>query len=370
MWEGSYGKEPFDLRLTVLRLIRNLDKIIVLTVVGTLLFGGIYYVKNVLLRPEPKYSVTSTYKVQYVVEPTKSGDYYINSATWNTLVHTQEFLEAVQSYMQEDTAEEGNASDSADFGKMTTEEISEAISATLPADFHIPTTTVVTDDPAKTVLIAGAVEQAMMKELVEMMSKEVTTVSVMDPGAQAKEVPLDARPARAFVLSGVLSFFFIIVFFLLKETGDDSIWLPATLRRRYGLAVLGTICSPELGENIKYLFADKKKIAVCCVDHKGNPAEVAAKLREAAADNKDVEWIPMPAPLLCPESFEALRKLDGILLAVSAGEHMGKPLEYVLEMLGQQDCRITAAMLWEADEALIRAYYCLPGACAAQADEA
>lgn len=370
MWEGSYGKEPFDLRLMVLRLIRNLDKILVLTVVGTLLFGGIYYVKNVLLRPEPEYSVTSTYKVQYVVEPTKSGDYYINSATWDTLVHTREFLEAVQGYLQESTAAEGKVSESGGAAELTMEEISEAISATLPADFHIPTTTVVTDDPAKTVLIASAVEQAMMKELVEMMRKEVTTVSVMDPGDVAKEVPLDVRPARAFVLSAVLSLFFIIVFFCLKETGDDSIWLPATLRKRYGLSVLGTIYSPEIKENINYLFADKKKVAVCCVDNKGNPAAVVEGLMEVETDRKDVEWIPMPAPLLCPESFEALRKMDGILLAVSAGQHAGKPLEYVLEMLGQQDCRITAAILWEADEALIRAYYGLPGAYDVKADEA
>ena len=38
--EVSYGKEPFDLRLMCLRLCRNLWKILAVTVVGTLLFGG------------------------------------------------------------------------------------------------------------------------------------------------------------------------------------------------------------------------------------------------------------------------------------------------------------------------------------------
>ena len=60
MWEGSYGREPFDLRLTVLRLIREFGKILVLTIVGTILFGGGYYVKNMILRPEPTYAATST----------------------------------------------------------------------------------------------------------------------------------------------------------------------------------------------------------------------------------------------------------------------------------------------------------------------
>lgn len=49
--EASYAKEPFDLRLLLLRLGRNLWKILALTILGTVLFGGGYYVKNVLLQP-------------------------------------------------------------------------------------------------------------------------------------------------------------------------------------------------------------------------------------------------------------------------------------------------------------------------------
>ena len=32
-------------------------------------------------------------------------------------------------------------------------------------------------------------------------------------------------------------------------------------------------------------------------------------------------------------------------------------MERTLEYLGQQDCPVTAAILWEADERLIRRYY-------------
>ena len=64
MWEGSYGKEPFDLRLTLLRVIRRLHLIIAVTLAGTLVFGGGYYVKNVLLRSEPVYSAESTCRIE------------------------------------------------------------------------------------------------------------------------------------------------------------------------------------------------------------------------------------------------------------------------------------------------------------------
>ena len=60
--EVSYGKEPFDLRLMCLRLCRNLWKILAVTVVGTLLFGGGYYVKNVVLQPDPGYAASSNIK--------------------------------------------------------------------------------------------------------------------------------------------------------------------------------------------------------------------------------------------------------------------------------------------------------------------
>ena len=67
--EASYGKEPFDLRLEVLYLCRNLWKILAVTVLGTVLFGGGYYVKNVLLQPDPGYAASSTYKVEYKRTP-------------------------------------------------------------------------------------------------------------------------------------------------------------------------------------------------------------------------------------------------------------------------------------------------------------
>lgn len=360
MWKGCYGKEPFDLRLTVLRLLRKLNKILLLTAAGTLLFGGGYYVKNVVLRPAIEYSVTSTYKVQYVTEPTQSGDYYINAATWDTLVHTQEFTDAVQMHLQE-IAGSGEVS----MPNLTAEQLSAAISAKLPSDWHIPTTTVVTEQPEQSELIAHAVELAMTNEFVEMMQAEVKSVAVLDSGV-AEEVPLDVRPARAFILSAVLSFFFVTVVFLLKELGDDSIWLPGTIRRRYGLATLGTLNSVELAGNIKFLLGDKEKVAVCTVDGNVNPTEVIdglqKRMQEESADCAVLTecWTAVPSPLLSPEVCEVLREADGILLVVRAGQHVGKPLEYVLEYFAQQECKITAVILWEADEMLLKAYYCLP----------
>ena len=82
-----------------------------------------------------------------------------------------------------------------------------------------------------------------------------------------------------------------------------------------------------------------------------------------------MEYVAVPSPLLCPESGETLRKADAFLLAVPAGERVGKRLEAVLEYLHTQDCSVNGAFLWNADEQLIRSYYFLPGAIQTQNTE-
>jgi len=372
MFEGYYGKEPFDLRLTALRLMRNLNKILLITLAGTLLFGGGYYVKNVLLHTEKEYAATSTYMVEYVNPPKQSGDYYINHMSWNTLVQSEEFLTAVEEQYKLLAAslEDGNDTISAEAAENFWEnaDLPSHVSATLPSDWNIPTTTVITEETELTTLLAAAVEAAMVNDMAT-ITEAIAEVRVIDPGV-SKEVVPDVRPVRAVILSALLSFFFAIVLFLLKELGEDSIWLPGSLRVRYGLKVLGTAGSPDYKENFKYLFADKRNIAVCPLDERIDSTQ-AVKVLKTLADQgcapdartapgngmESKEWTALPAPLLCPEVCQKLRETEGVLLLVPAGSHVGKRLEYVLDYLRQQGCCVTAVVLWDADETLLKLYY-------------
>lgn len=348
MWEASYGKEPFDLRLTVFRMFRKLGLILAVTLAGTLVFGGGYYVKNILLRPEPVYSVTSTYRVDYAVKEEKDlSTMHINEMTWNTYVDTQMFLDEVRQYLTGNTL-------------YTDAELTEAISAVVASNLKVISTVVRTESPERSLEIAAAVEKALVQDFPGQIS-EILSIFVMDPGWSAEEIYPDVRPLRAVILSALLSFFFAAVILLLKELGDDSIWIPAILRQRYNLQVVGTLHSPELMENIRYLFRGKKKIAVCPVQDQVDPSQVLAELKEACSKQESQweckEWLPVPAPILCPDGCQALRDADGILLVVAAGSHAGKQLEYTMEFLKQQDCEITGVMLWGADELLLKAYY-------------
>jgi len=387
MWKGSYGKEPFDLRLTVLRMIYRLPAIAMITVLGTVIFGGGYYVKNVLLRQQHFYAATSVYRLEYDVDNVEDMmNVFINEPSWNTYIQSRMFLDAVQSYL----AEEGTGVD--------TEELAGALQAFVLTDVRIPSITVTTDSPEKSEAVARAVDEAMTRDI---SFSEILSVRVIDPG-EAVEVLPELRVGRAFVFGGVLSCFFAVVILLLKETGDDSIWLPATLGRRYGLKYAGTVESREFAENMRYFFRERpagdrapgdpegtggtypseadaagarggvqenpagegrgceegtERVAVCMVQEKLQPEKVLEALRKAWPEAAENGWTALPSPLREPKVGRELRKADRILLVVGAGSHEGKKLEYVLEYLEQQDCRVTAAVLWDADEKLIRRYY-------------
>lgn len=353
MWKGYYGKEPFDLRLTVLRMLCKLPVIGLATLLGALAFGGGYYTRHVLLRGQPSYAATSVYRVEYAVDSVEDMmDVYINEMSWNTYLQSDRFLEAVQGHLEEEGIPE-----------ISREEIAGAISAAVLSDLRIPSVTVVSDSPEKSVLLARAVEAAMTGELAEGIS-ELASVTVIDPGDTAEEVLPQLRVGRAFAFGGVLGCFFAVIVLLLKETGDDSIWLPASIWRRYGIRTAGTLGSRELAENMRYFFRREEagkealsgRVAVCPVQAQLDAEEVLKALREACPEAAGAGWQAVLSPLGDPRVCRQLREAEGILLAVKAGSHAGRALEHVLDYLAQQDCHVTAAILWDADEKLIRRY--------------
>lgn len=365
MWEGSYASEPFDLRLTVLRMMRNLKQIVLLTLAGTVLFGGGYYVKNVLLGESVKYGQTITCKMEYTNPPVQSGDYYINDMTWNTYVDSEE----MKNLLNESTVFKAMDSYTGNLDLWCQCEggLQDALSATVASDIHVPSFTVSTPVSEKTELLSEALQEVLVGKFAESIP-EVASIRVMDV-SEVTPVKPDVRPLRAVILAAVLSGFFVIVAYLLREIGADSIWLPATLRRRYGLRAVGTVNSRELSENLNYSLKEQKSIAVCAVDEEVDTKAVVEtiqnKLAQSAENAKGnrlaKDWIAIEGAASEAQNTVFLHGADGVLLVVKAGLHAGKPLEHLLEYFAAQDIQVSAAILWDADERLIRSYYFLPG---------
>lgn len=354
MLECHYEKEPLDLRLLLLRLWKQGWIILLATVTGTLVFGGGYYLKNVAL-PPAQYAAMSLYEIEYRLDPVADstadrGYTYINGETWNRWMTTKEFLDLLYDNLK-GTGE----------AQIDRETMKSYLSAELLTDLRMPDTIVTTPDPGLSLRLAAAVEQSMVDFAAA--QNGIEEICVVDPAVETTSVN-SARPLNACILSAVLTCFLTIAVLLLKELGQDGLWLPAELTKRYGLKAMGTEESRFLAENVKYLLGDLRSIGVLPVGD-ADSAEAVRVLREAASrqvtekvqDSADVQWLALPDIMQHPEACERIRTLDGLVLAVKAGPRVGKRLEAVMELLDTQDCHISAALLWKADEKLIGRYY-------------
>lgn len=340
--EGTEGtginQELFDFRLFALRLLKRAPVILLITGIGMLLCGGGYLVRQIFFAGEDQYEAKSVYSVAYGTDPRIGMEYtYINAYSWNVWVHTEEFLNDIYAGI---TTE------------ITQEELKGYVAADLPSNLRMPVSVVTTNNPALSLEIAGAVEQAFVR--FGDRQREIISIKVESPARTAEKVLTDSHPLRVFVISGILVLLVQCLFFLIREMTADAIWLPRSLERRYGLAVLGTMESWGLRENLQYFFRNCRTVGITSVEEMDLDQVLAALSKET-----DRQWVSVPSVLITPEGVRRLRETDGVLLVVRAGNYIGKKTEDVLDFLKQQDCRVTAALLWDADERLIRMYYSL-----------
>ncbi len=348
MWEWNYGKEPFDMKLTVLRFVKNIWIPVIAALLGAAIVGGGYFlVRDVFGGPE-EYAVTSTYYVEYGTDPQTGNEYtYTNAASWNNWIVTDWFVDRIW-----DSAVE-NGLQPEKYG-VTKQDLPTFLSADLPTDLRIPTSKVTTTDPELTGILAEAVEEVFVS--FADAQKEMDAIRVVDT-TEVYVVDKDIRTLRACILGAVLGLFFAVVGMLLYLVMDDGIYLPETFSCRYGIPALGAVYETNDGlelskgteENVAYLVKDCESVAVTSV-------EEDTDLKAVASLFKDKEYVCVPGILQVPEAVEKLRGFSGVLLLAQAGVCNGKKIEHVLHELKVQDCKVLGVILTDADERLIGMY--------------
>lgn len=340
---GSWGKEPFDLRLTILRFFRCLPVILALTLAGTLCFGGGYYLKNVVFYGEDTYTAKATFLVDYTDENWATNLKYVNEYSWNQWLGTDTLQNLVKGQLPD------GAFADADLGKM--------LHVTVYYDLRMPELEATAETPDKAEMLRDAASRAITEDFPAVM-EDVKAIRSVDVTAPAKDVP-DVRPVRAFVLAAVLSFFFAGIGFLVRELTLEQIWLPTALTDIYGLKELGVPGTTGFAKNLQYFLKGKKRVAVCPAEEGMETEELLKSIREHIGPGEQ-EINVVAYPLQGTEDLEVLRQQDGVLLAVNAGCD-GKKLGALLHFLEGQDVAVTAGLLWKQDGWLVRNYYRLGG---------
>ncbi len=340
MWECSYGREPLDLKLLVLRLVRKSWILLLAAVLGAVFVGGPYFLKKVVFGPAKEYEAVTDFYIDYAKQENGEEYTYFNQTTWTQLITDDVFTDKILTELsgkEADTLQEKEGA-----AGITKQQLREYLYATMLSDTRIVTTTVTTNSADMTMKINQALIKAMFSFGEE--QKEIAGVRILQEPAEASPVIADVRTFRA-CMSGVVLFVFVTaIAMLLYYVLDDSIYVPATFERRYGVPMLGTINSTELPALAGKLL---KRTPVLITSDQGIDLEQAGKaLREREIETAGVCGLWQEKEL--PEG--------PFLLLVKAAAHNGKQIEKTLEFCAKCELPVMAALLWDADEKLLRAY--------------
>lgn len=355
MWELNYAREPLDFKFMLLMLFKKIGILLWSTVGGALLVGGAYYLSNVTLAGPSQYETTSSYYIEYGTDPQTDSLYtYINGDSWRKWVVSDWFVDRVWDkalLMGMNPQQYGiEKSDLLSF-----------LTADLPTDLRVATATVRTTNADLTEQLNRALQDTFSDFADE--QKEIDTIKVVNT-TQVRETIRGERLPQAGILGAIsgicIGLLALLLWFFWQDS--ESIYLPETFTYRYGVPMLGagtgTGSKMELTEgseeNIKYVYRDREKIAVTAVDPEIDLKAVTSLLPAA-------NYLCVPSILQVPEAVEYLRDADAILLLVKAEAGNTKQIEHLLHDLRIQDCKVDGALLYQADESLLKAYR-LPGA--------
>lgn len=344
MWECNYGKEPLDIRLLVLQLLRKSPLILIAALLGALCVGGPYFLAKVTFGPAKEYEAVTDFYIDYAVQENGEEYTYFNQTTWTQLITDDVFTDKILTYMSEaKSPENGNPEEGAG---ITKKQLQEYLYATMLSDTRIVTTTVTTNDPELTMAIEKALIRAMEDFGEE--QKEIADVRILQEPTEASLAAADVRTFRACMLGCVVfvavTVFYLLIYFVL----DEGIHIPATFERRYGIPMLGTIRSPELPALAEKLVSGRA--IVLTIDGGVDPEQVGKALSEKGVETAGTLRVE---DILGTAEKSPAKKF---LLAIKADAHNGKQIERALDLSRKCDLEVSAALLWEADETLIQAY--------------
>lgn len=339
MWECNYGSEPIDMKLLVLRFVKKIWIVILAAILGTLLIGGPYYLRKVTFGPAKEYQAVTDFYIDYALLETGEQHTYFNQTTWTQLIGDDVFTDKILGYLQDST--------------ITKEMLRESLYATMLSDTRIVTTTVTTNNPELTMKINDALLLAMDDFGQE--QKEIAGVRILQQPAEAELVKADVRTFRACMLGTVIFVFVTLLWMLCAFILDDSVRVPITFERRYRLPMLGTVNSKEMPALFKKLCTENSSLIV--LDEDVDAEKVVASIAEKTGCTlKAVSIDGLLQGLEKKDSGTAVEKTTEMILVVKAGNHNGKAIEKTLSICKKCDADVKAALLWDADEALIKRY--------------
>ncbi|MDR0963207.1 MAG: hypothetical protein LBM60_01145 [Clostridium sp.] len=363
-------KRSHDLHLNGLRLRKKRARIILWISISTLVITLAFYAHAVIVTPN-LYEAKSTYYIEYASDPkVVDGKYtYINYYTWDMWVRTQRFLELIEAFLLE-----SNKQASEPLTQIPSrDEIKNALSADVPSDLRVVQTMVRMANPKDALSVAAALEKAVVAFGLE--QREIESVRIDDHAIVASPMQTNFDWISMILSVGLLATIFFLSAFYIQEVLSDAIWLPRTIRLRFGLQAAGSIYEPCFQCNMKDFLSPYERVGLTHITRCAKTKPIKSNnsmdendynlelIRDCVDDPMTQKWEMVPPILEEPEAINRLKEMDAIVLLIDAGAHMGQRVLCALEFLHYHKCHVAATILWDADDDLINEYYRTPWDC-------
>lgn len=319
MTEREWRDRGADLKLMSLLLIKRIRIVILGTVLGAAICGGIYFLCHVVYAPAREYEAVSKLYLTFAADDDGDAYQYYNGYTWNDLMGTEPILD----YAMEQLT---------DVSGLARDDVRKAVTADILSDIRVLTVTVRTHDQALTERIIRA-EEASLLHFAETMV-EFDKIEVIDHGVSALVV-VESQTKRAVLLGAALGLFLTLFGMWIYMILDDAIYVPSQFEERFGC--------PALGVQLRR-------------DKEWRRQELEANVSYRAGKNPvylDVN--PTEAEVLT--DYDALRNSSGVILRIPYGKKVGVLTENLIRDLKIQECKLAGAVITDCDDRLYHVYY-------------
>lgn len=393
LYARKYGNEPADLKLMFIFFVRNFKYVVFSAVIGCIVFALGYYLFQFVWDDEEKYVAQAELYLEYATD-VRLDNIYINDYTWQNLVHTDRAIDYVREKISY---------------SMTDEELKSCVTANLVSDVRFVTLKVTTQDPGQAVELAKHFQEAIILFSEDMV--DIENIVIFTNADHAEEIVKENKTVNMAITGTVAGVVFSVFLVLFCYTFDDSVYIPLTFERRFGIPVIGVFhdhTEKELRElvmadesieekaegkhdfqtikiaklNLKRCSKGCMNIAVTDISIKPEPDRAFETLLYLKLLNEQDEMTEIARGDLAEadarfsatnfrlDSKEPLEvnadvatecaKYDGTILLVRAGEHNAQVVERAINFLKKQRCNIIGAQLYDADAWILKFYYYKP----------
>ena len=310
----AYQEQGIDLKRFVLVMAKKMWILLAALLLGFILGAGLYEIVTSLTNGITEYRVSADYYITFNFDEFEHGDDYYNAYTWDGILRDDPIVDYAMTKLP---------------SEFTKTMVKEAVSGEMLGDYRILTVHATSTDQRAAELIADAYRESLthfgqsleLFEKIEMWSREET--AVLEKNTKTVNAGL-----LGAVLLGIVTFLTLLYYYLM----EDGFYTEKDIRKRLEISVFG-------------------------IETKGKDSEEEKRLKtnlELLEPGGYITWQAEKVPE--KEDWEAM-KGKTIILLLPWGKSIGRKAERLLEEMKLHSCKVTGAILTEADHRFLKAYY-------------